>query len=111
MKQEIDISSHLRERLKEHLSWTRYTMVSIGQNLKALFTLLQGAGGAPLYDTRLSEKPELWKHEPTENWPHFTKKLISDRHSFTLIETKGKILTLQQIDLTGKVIDEIKVTR
>ncbi len=78
---------------------------------EGIIYIVTGAGGAPLYDTRLSEKPELWKHEPTQNWPHFTKKLISDRHSFTLIETKGKTLTLQQIDLTGKVIDEIKVTR
>jgi predicted MPP superfamily phosphohydrolase len=78
---------------------------------EGIIYIVTGAGGAPLYDTRLSEKPELWKHEPTQNWPHFTKKLVSDRHSFTLIETKGKILTLQQIDLRGKIIDEIKVTR
>jgi acid phosphatase type 7 len=78
---------------------------------EGIIYIVTGAGGAPLYDTRLSEKPELWKHEPTTSWPHFTKKLISDRHSFTLIETRGKTLTLQQIDVTGKVIDEIKVTR
>jgi acid phosphatase type 7 len=78
---------------------------------EGIIYIVTGAGGAPLYDIRLSEKPELWKHEQTQNWPRFTKKLISDRNSFTLIETKGKILTLQQIDLTGKVIDEIKVTR
>ena len=78
---------------------------------EGIIYIVTGAGGAPLYDTRLSEKPELWKHEPTENWPRFTKKLISNRHSFTLIETKGKALTLQQIDFTGKVIDEIKVTQ
>ena len=51
------------------------------------------------------------EHEPQENWAPFTQKLISDRHSFTLIETHGNVLTLQQIDLIGKVIDQIKITK
>jgi hypothetical protein len=78
---------------------------------KGIIYIVTGAGGAPLYDSNLSLKPELWKHEPEENWQPFTQKLISDRHSFTLIETKGKELILQQIDLTGKIIDQIKVTQ
>lgn len=72
--------------------------------------IVTGAGGGGLYDRKQHDNPELWKHEPKENWAPFTQKLISDRHSFTLIETRGKILTLQQIDLTGKVIDQIKIT-
>jgi predicted phosphodiesterase len=73
--------------------------------------IVTGAGGGGLYDTNLSDKPESWRHEIPGNWVPFTKKFISDRHSFSLIETKGKILTFQQIDLTGKVIDEIKITQ
>lgn len=73
--------------------------------------IVTGAGGGGLYDTSLSDKPESWKHDIPGNWVPFTKKLISNRHSFSLIETKGKTLTLQQIDLTGKVIDEIKITQ
>ncbi len=78
---------------------------------QGIIYVVTGAGGDALYDPNLSQKPELWKHEPTENWEPFTQKFISDRHSFTLIETKGKELILQQIDLTGKVIDQIKITQ
>jgi len=73
--------------------------------------IVTGGGGGDLYDKNLNEKPELWKHEPGSNWVPFTKKLISNRHSFTWIETSGKTLLLQQIDQTGTVIDEIKITR
>ena len=73
--------------------------------------IVSGAGGGGLYDRNLNEKPELWKHEPKENWVPFTTKLISDRNSFTMIETRNKSLTLQQIDLTGKVIDQIRITQ
>ena len=70
-----------------------------------------GAGGAALYDKELSDNPSLWKKGPPENWAPYTKKLISDRHSFTMIETDGGKLTLKQIDANGNVFDEIKITK
>lgn len=70
-----------------------------------------GAGGAALYDKEISEKPELWKKGPPENWAPYTAKLVSDRHSFTMIETDGGKLTLKQIDANGNVFDEIKITK
>ena len=73
--------------------------------------IVTGAGGAALYDPELSNKPELWKHETKENWVPFTVKLISDVHSFTMIETEGKKLTLRQINVRGEVIDEIHLTK
>jgi acid phosphatase type 7 len=73
--------------------------------------IVTGAGGGGLYDMKISEKPELWKHEPQENWVPFTTKLISHLHSFTLIETNGKILQLKQIDLFGKEIDSISISK
>jgi len=78
---------------------------------KGIIYIVTGAGGGGLYDQILSHKPELWRHDVPGNWVPFTKKLISDRHSFTLIETNKKILTLKQIDLTGKVIDQITITK
>lgn len=77
---------------------------------EGIIYIVTGAGGAPLYDRKISDQPERWKHEPKENWVPFTVKLISDRHSFTFIETRGKVLTLQQIDSSGKVIDQLKIT-
>jgi hypothetical protein len=73
--------------------------------------IVSGAGGAGLYDAAISNKPELWKHEPPENWVPFTVKLVSDIHSFTLIETEGKKLTLRQLDAQGVAFDEIHVTK
>jgi hypothetical protein len=78
---------------------------------EGIIYIVTGAGGDALYDISLSGKPELWKHEPKENWEPFTQKFISNKYSFTLIETKGKKLNLQQIDQTGKVIDQIVITR
>lgn len=73
--------------------------------------VVSGAGGAALYDHQISEKPQLWKKGGPQNWAPFTAKLISHIHSFTMVETDGKKLTLQQIDLQGKVMDEIVITK
>ncbi len=73
--------------------------------------VVSGCGGAQLYDPAMSNKPETWKHEPAENWVPYTVKLISDKHSFTLVETNGKQLVLKQIDLNGELLDEIKITK
>jgi predicted MPP superfamily phosphohydrolase len=70
-----------------------------------------GAGGAALYDKEISGNPALWKKGPPENWAPYTTKLISDRHSFTMIETDGGKLILKQIDANGNVFDEILITK
>lgn len=77
---------------------------------KGIIYLVTGAGGAPLYDDQLTNHPDKWLNGPNAITP-FTVKMVSDRHSFTLIETNGKILTLKQIDKEGKIFDEIKVTK
>jgi hypothetical protein len=78
---------------------------------RGIIYIVSGAGGAPLYDTQLSGKPDLWTHDPQENWVPFTARIVSDMHSFTFIETSGKKLRLQQMDVSGKVFDEIEITK
>lgn len=78
---------------------------------KGIIYIVTGAGGAPLYDTSLSGKPELWKHDPQDNWVPFTTRIVSDKHSFTMIETNGKKLVLKQHDAKGVVFDEITITK
>jgi acid phosphatase type 7 len=78
---------------------------------KGIIYIVTGAGGAPLYDVTLSGKPDLWKHDPQANWVPFTTKIVSDIHSFTMIETSGKSLVLKQLDAKGVVFDEIKITK
>jgi len=73
--------------------------------------IVSGGGGGALYDTSQSNKPELWKHEPSDNWVPYTVKFISDIHSFTLVETNGKTLVLKQISAKGDLLDEIKMTK
>lgn len=73
--------------------------------------IVTGAGGAELYDKELGNNPELWTHSPAENWVPFTAKMITDRHSFTLVETEGKKLSLKQLDTNGEVIDAIVITK
>jgi len=73
--------------------------------------IVSGSGGAALYDPAISNNPELWKHEPAENWVPYTVKLISDVHSFTLVETDGKTMKLKQIKYDGETLDEITVTK
>ena len=78
---------------------------------KGIVYIITGAGGGQLYNWGETGKPELWKHEPAENWAPFTTKFIADIFSFTFIETNGKLLTLQQIDMNGNVLDSIKITK
>ena len=78
---------------------------------KGIIYIVTGAGGAPLYDPSLSGKPELWKHDPQQNWVPFTTKIVSNTHSFTMIETDGEKLVLKQRDLNGVVFDEITITK
>lgn len=73
--------------------------------------IVTGASGASLYDRTQSNNPETWKHEPASNWVAFTAKFISDEYSFTLIETNGRLLTLQQINQDGKTLDSIRITK
>lgn len=82
-------------------------------NTKAngIIHIITGAGGGALYGPELTNNPDLWKKGTSENWAPFTSKLVSDRHSFTLIETNGKELTLKQIDAEGNIIDEIRITK
>lgn len=78
---------------------------------KGIIYIVTGAGGAPLYDPSLSGKPELWKHDPQQNWVPFTTKIVSDIHSFTMIETDGKKLVLKQLNAKGVPFDEIAITK
>ena len=78
---------------------------------KGIVYVVSGSAGAGLYDTTFTDKPERWVHAPKENWVPFTVKLISDVHSFTLIETNDNKLTLRQIEATGKELDKIEMKK
>ena len=62
-----------------------------------------GAGGQGLYN------PEQQKD--TDSWQKFTTKFISTLHSFTVMDVNGKSLLLRQLDINGKEVDAIKITK
>lgn len=78
---------------------------------EGIIYIVTGAGGATLYDAEISNKPALWEHFPRSNWVPFTARLISDKYSFSWIETEGKTLKWKQIDSEGNVLDEFTLTR
>ena len=65
--------------------------------------IVTGAGGQGLYN------PEQTKDK--DSWQRFTKKFESRLHSFTVMDVKGKALTLRQLDIDGRTIDRIKITK
>ncbi len=65
--------------------------------------IVTGAGGAKLDPTGIMWRPDEWKP--------FTHKLIADRHSFTVCDVDGDTLTICQIDIYGKEIDRLVVTK
>lgn len=65
--------------------------------------IVSGGGGAKLDPSGIHWRPQDWKP--------FTHKLIADRHSFTVADLNGDTLTLRQIDLGGKEIDKLVITK
>ena len=62
-----------------------------------------GAGGQGLYN------PEQTKDK--ESWQKFTVKFESRVHSFTIMDVNGNTLMLRQVDINGKRVDTIKITK
>jgi acid phosphatase type 7 len=70
---------------------------------KGVIYFVTGAGGQGLYN------PEQEKDK--DSWQKFTKKFISTIHSFTVVDVTGNTLILRQVDVNGKEIDKIKITK
>jgi acid phosphatase type 7 len=65
--------------------------------------VITGAGGQKLYNPEQNDKPNSWQK--------FTDKFVSNIHSFTVVDVNGKTLQLKQIDVNGKEIDVINITK
>jgi predicted phosphodiesterase len=70
---------------------------------KGIIYLVTGAGGQKLYNIEQNDDPDSWQK--------FTDKFVSNVHSFTVADVKGKTLTIRQITAEGKVLDKFKVTK
>lgn len=65
--------------------------------------IVTGAGGQGLYN------PEQTTDK--DSWQKFTYKFFSTLHSFTVMDVKGNTLILRQIDINGKEVDKMKITK
>jgi hypothetical protein len=65
--------------------------------------IVTGAGGQTLYN------PE--QTNDTDSWQKFTARFESRVHSFTLLDVNGSVLTLRQVNINGKEIDRVKITK
>jgi predicted phosphodiesterase len=72
-------------------------------NPNGVIYIVTGAGGQGLYN------PEQQKD--TDSWQKFTTKFVSTVHSFTIMDVKGSELILRQVDINGKGVDTIKITK
>ncbi|HEX7553731.1 MAG TPA: metallophosphoesterase, partial [Geothrix sp.] len=70
---------------------------------KGIVHIVTGAGGAELYDP--------WQTDAKASWQPWTRALISDRLSFTVLDVAGKTLKLRQLDAEGRELDAITLTK
>ena len=70
---------------------------------KGIIHIVTGAGGAELYDP--------WQTDVRASWQPWTKVLISDQHSFTVLDVEAKTLKLRQLDAEGRELDAITLTK
>ena len=73
--------------------------------------IVTGGGGGTLYKGDLNKNSEYFKTQPAGNWVPYTAKFVADRHSFTVIDLTTDRLQLRALDLTGKEIDRIEITK
>jgi hypothetical protein len=70
---------------------------------KGVIHIVTGAGGAELYDAAQTDD--------RESWQPWTRALMADRHSFTVLDVEAKKLVLRQLDADGRQLDTITVTK
>jgi acid phosphatase type 7 len=72
--------------------------------------VVTGAGGANLYDPNFTDAPDRWLHDD-DHKIHYVDRMITDRHSFTILDVHKEALTLTQVDQWGHEIDKITITK
>ena len=65
--------------------------------------VVTGAGGQELYNPEQNNDPDSWQK--------FTDKFISKVHSLTVVDVNGKRLKLRQVDINGKELDSVILTK
>jgi hypothetical protein len=72
--------------------------------------LTTGAGGTQLYDPDFTNSPSKWLR-PEDGRADYVDRLVADRHSLSVIDIQGAVLTLRQVDEQGREIDHARITK
>jgi hypothetical protein len=72
--------------------------------------VVTGAGGKHLYDAGYTDNPAMWTHAD-DGLADYVAKMVADRHSITVFNVDGRVLTMKQIDEAGAECDRITVTK
>ncbi len=72
--------------------------------------LTTGAGGKHLYDPEMNQNPKNWLHEEDGN-ADYCVKVVSDRHSVTVVDVSAHSLEIRQVDEWGNEVDRFKIER
>ena len=72
--------------------------------------IITGAGGADLYDPGFTDTPDRWLHDDDDRIP-YVERVVTDRHSFTILDVHREALTIAQVDQWGHAVDRLKITK
>jgi len=72
--------------------------------------LTTGAGGNRLYDPDFTGRPAAWLRPEDGNVP-YVERLISDRHSLTVVDMDAARLVVRQLDGQGTELDRLRLER
>jgi acid phosphatase type 7 len=77
---------------------------------RGIIYVTTGAGGSDMFDPDFNVNPSLWVHAEDDR-TSYAVRVVTDRHSFTVIDLDARTLTLRQIDETGTEIDRIRIDK
>ena len=70
---------------------------------RGVIYIVSGAGGANLYNPEQEANPVSWQP--------FTNKFISQVHSMSVVDIRGKTLRMRQVSDTGKDVDAFRLVK
>ena len=73
--------------------------------------IVAGGGGASLYGPGLDKTVEYLQKEFAENYGNYTARMVTDEHSFVVLDITPDRLNLRAIGINGNELDEITVTK
>jgi hypothetical protein len=65
--------------------------------------VITGAGGKELYDVD--------QHDAQDSWQPFTKRFVSNVHSFTVVDVNNKSLKVKQLTAEGRTLDTFTISK